>query len=79
MLFYLNICKNSIFSHQNNMFGLINLKTLKYPEILRKDLKILVAGCGTGAQLQSVAYRKNAKILAFISQKYYKSAPSFGL
>ncbi len=26
---------------------------------------ILVAGCGTGAQLQSVAYRKNAKILAF--------------
>ncbi len=34
----LNICKNSIFTHQNNMFGLINLKTLKYPEILSKDL-----------------------------------------
>ena len=38
----------------------------------RVDLKnmflspyILVAGCGTGAQLQSIAYRENAKILAF--------------
>ena len=38
----------------------------------RVDLKnmflspyILVAGCGTGAQLQSISYRENAKILAF--------------